>query len=104
MSKKIIKKVLPDYFQDIVDGKKKYELRLDDFDIEPGDILVLKEYTSANPENRKATGRFIEKKVTYLRKIKLQDLWWSESDIKEKGIQIIHIKRGIFHGLTYKSS
>lgn len=89
MSKKIIKKVLPDYFQDIIDGKKKYELRLDDFDIEPGDILVLEEYTSANPENRKATGRVIEKKVTYLRKFKLQDLWWSEADIKEKGIQII---------------
>ena len=41
MSQRIIKKVLPDYFQDIVDGKKKYELRLNDFEIEPGDTLVL---------------------------------------------------------------
>ncbi|HOZ53568.1 MAG TPA: DUF3850 domain-containing protein [bacterium] len=89
MQNKIIKKVLPDYFQDIVDGKKKYELRLNDFDIKPGDILVLEEYTSANPETREATGRVIEKKVKYLRKFKLQDLWWSEADIKEKGLQII---------------
>lgn len=89
MSKRIIKKVLPEYFQDILDGKKKYELRLNDFEIEPGDILVLEEYTSANSETRKATGRVIEKTVTYLRKFKLQDLWWSEEDLKEKGIQII---------------
>lgn len=89
MSNRIIKKVLPDYFQDIVDGKKKYELRLNDFDIEPGDILILEEYTSADPKTRQATGRVIEKKVTYLRKFKLQDLWFSEEDIKEKGIQII---------------
>jgi ASC-1-like (ASCH) protein len=89
MSNRIVKKVLPDYFQDIVDGKKKYELRLNDFEIEPGDTLVLEEYTSADPKTRQATGRTLEKKVTYLRKFKLQDLWWSEEDIKEKGIQII---------------
>lgn len=89
MSKIVIKKVLPEYFQDIVDGKKKYELRLNDFDIEPGDTLVLEEYTSADPKNRQATGRVIEKQVTYLRKFKVQDLWFSEEDIKEKGIQII---------------
>lgn len=89
MSKRIVKKVLPEYFQDIIDGKKKYELRLNDFEVEPGDILVLEEYTSSDPETRKATGRVIEKKVTYLRKFKLQDLWWSEEDLKEKGIQII---------------
>lgn len=87
--KKVIKKVLPEYFQDILDGKKKYELRLNDFDIEAGDILVLEEYTSADPATRKPTGRVLEKKVSYLRKFKLQDLWWSEEDIKEKGIQII---------------
>jgi len=89
MSKRIIKKVLPEYFQDIIDGKKKYELRLNDFDVEPGDTLILEEYTSADPQNRQATGRVIEKQVTYLRKFKLQNLWWSEEDIKEKGIQII---------------
>jgi len=89
MSKMIIKKVLPEYFQDIVDGKKKYELRLNDFDINPGDTLVLEEWTSADPKNRQATGRKLEKKVTYLRKFKFQNLWFSEEEIKEKGMQII---------------
>ncbi|MCF7795398.1 NUDIX domain-containing protein [Patescibacteria group bacterium] len=92
MSKKVIKKVLPEYFQDIVDGKKKYELRLNDFDIDVGDTLVLEEWTSADKENRKPTGRVLEKEVNYLRKFKLQDLWWSLDDIKEKGIQIISFK------------
>lgn len=89
MSKRIVKKILPEYFQDIIDGKKKYELRLNDFDIELGDILVLEEYTSSDIGIRKATGRVLEKKVNYLRKFKLQDLWWSEADIKDKGLQII---------------
>ena len=72
MPKQIIKKVLPEYFQDIIDGKKKYELRLNDFDVEPGDTLILEEYTSADPQARKATGRKLEKPVTYVRKFKLQ--------------------------------
>ena len=44
---KIEKKVWPEYFQKILDGKKTYELRLADFECNPGDILVLKE---RNPE------------------------------------------------------
>lgn len=89
MKRRIVKKVLPEYFQSIIDGKKKYELRLNDFEIEVGDILVLEEYTTANPETRQATGRTLEKEVTYLSKFKLQDLWWSDEDLKNKGIQII---------------
>lgn len=89
MSRRIVKKVLPGYFQDILDGKKKYELRLNDFEIEVGDVLVLEEWDSVDPETRQATGRVIEKKATYLFKFKLEDLWFSEEDIKEKGFQII---------------
>lgn len=89
MPNKVIKKVLPEFFQDIIDGKKKYELRLNDFDIEPGDTLILEEWTSTDHENRRPTGRITEKKVSYLWKFKNQDLWWNEEDIREKGIQII---------------
>lgn len=92
MPKRVTKKVLPEYFQDIVDGRKNYELRLNDFDIEPGDTLVLEEYTSADHSTRRATGRILEKQVTYIRRFKLQDLWWSEEEISEKGIQIISFK------------
>ncbi len=87
--KKVSKKIIPEYFQDILDGKKKYELRLDDFDIEVGDILVLEEYTSADPETREPTGRILEKKVTYMFKFKLDNFWWSKDDIDDQGMQII---------------
>lgn len=89
MPQRIIKKVLPEYFQDIIDGKKKYEFRLNDFKIEPGDILILEEYTTADLHTRKATGRKLEKQVTYVRRFRLQDLWWSKEDIEKKGVQII---------------
>ena len=52
--KKIEKKVWPEYFQEILDGKKTFELRLNDFDIKEGDTLVLKEW---NPETKDYTGR-----------------------------------------------
>jgi len=36
--KKVEKKVWPEYFQEILNGKKTFELRLNDFDIAEGDI------------------------------------------------------------------
>ncbi len=41
---KIEKKVWPKYFSAIIKGKKKYELRLVDWDCKEGDVLVLKEW------------------------------------------------------------
>lgn len=38
------KKVWPEYFENILSGKKKYELRLNDFDVKEGDVLVLEEW------------------------------------------------------------
>lgn len=91
MSNRVVKKVLPEYFQDILEGKKKYELRLYDFEIAVGDTLVLEEWTSADPANRRATGRVLEKTVSYLHRFKLQDLWFSEADLQSKGLQIISL-------------
>ena len=41
---KVEKKVTPEYFEDIVDNKKKFEVRLADWEINIGDILVLREW------------------------------------------------------------
>jgi len=54
----IKKKILPEYFELVKSGKKKFELRLVDFDIKEGDILVLEEW---NPKTKKYTGRKIKK-------------------------------------------
>ena len=85
MSNKIEKKVWPSYFQAIVDGKKTYELRLADFDVKEGDILVLKGW---DPETKEYTSRAIEKKVTYVGKTKGLT-FWSKEDIDKYGYQII---------------
>jgi ASC-1-like (ASCH) protein len=82
----INKKILPEYFEAIVAGKKKYELRLNDFEISEGDILLLEEIDAITKEY---TGRKIEKIVSYVGKFKVDELFWPEEEIKAKGLQII---------------
>ena len=85
MQKRIEKKVWPEYFQQISDGVKKYELRLDDFKCQKGDILLLKEY---NPTTKEYTGRELTKKVTYVLKTKSVE-FWPKDEIEKYGFQII---------------
>lgn len=85
----IKKKIWPGYFDDMASGKKKYELRLNDFEVKEGNILLLEEW---NPETKEYTGRSVEKKVTYVGKLKIDKLFWLESEIKENGIQIISLE------------
>ena len=82
------KKCWPLYFQEIVEGKKNYELRLNDFTIRAGDVLILEEY---DPETKEYTGRTLEKKVLGVNQFKLEKLFWTEAEIKEKGFQIISL-------------
>jgi len=85
----IKKKIWPEYFEAVVSEKKKYELRLNDFDINEGDTLILEEW---NPETKEYTGRRVEKKVTYVGRFKIDKLFWPEEQIREKGIQIISLE------------
>lgn len=89
--KKIEKKVWPEYFQEILNGKKTFELRLNDFEINEGDILVLKEW---DPKIKDYTGRELEKVVGYVGKWKIDELtkFWPREDINNKGIQVISLK------------
>jgi hypothetical protein len=84
----IKKKCWPQYFQEIVEGKKNYELRLNDFTINAGDILILEEY---NTETKEYTGRTLEKKVLGVNQFQIDKLFWPEAEIKEKGLQIISL-------------
>ena len=54
-------KILPQYFQAVLDGIKTFELRKDDRDYQRGDILVLREWYG-----EKYTGYAICVKVTYI--------------------------------------
>lgn len=84
----IKKKIWTEYFELVASRKKKFELRLNDFDVNEGDTLVLEEW---NPETKEYTGRKIEKKVSFVLKFKLDD-FGQEEQIKEKGLVVIQME------------
>ena len=84
----IHKKVWREYFEQIVSGKKKFELRLADFKVNEGDVLVLEEW---DKDTKEYTGRKIEVVATYIIKTKGQT-FWSAEEIKKYGFQIIQFE------------
>ncbi|MCD4760037.1 DUF3850 domain-containing protein [archaeon] len=82
----IEKKIWIEYFQKIIDGNKKYELRLADFECNEGDILLLKEWDN---EKKEYTGRKLEKKVKCVVKTKEATKFWTKAEIDKYGFQII---------------
>ena len=85
----IKKKAWPGWFEAIASGKKRYDLRLDDFAVREGDTLVLEEW---DPQLKQYTGRNIEKKVTYVGKFDLKKTFWPEEEVLKKGLQIISLE------------
>ena len=90
MSKRIEKKIWPSYFDLVSSGKKKYELRLADFEVSEGDTLVLKEW---DPDIKQYTGRKISKIVTQVGHFDINDeKFWSEEQKDKFGFHIISIE------------
>ncbi len=81
----IKKKIWPDSFELLESGKKKFEIRLADFEVKEGDTLVLEEW---DPSTKDYTGRKIEKAVSYVHKFEL-DMYGQKKEIEEKGIYVI---------------
>lgn len=96
--REIHKKISPGYFEAILSGEKTFEYRVNDFECEPGDILILEEYEydkgQETTDGRHPTGRSIRKKVGYVAHTKDFD-WLDRPDVKadfEKyGAQIISL-------------
>ena len=84
----INKKVWREYFEEIISGKKKFELRLADFEVNEGDTLVLEEW---DKDKKDYTGRKIEVVATYIRKTKGQT-FWSPEEVEKHGFQIIQFE------------
>lgn len=63
-------KTWPEPFQAILEGKKKFEYRLNDRDYQVGDELILKEFrpNEKNPNASRYTGRVLRAVVTYILK------------------------------------
>ena len=81
----IKKKSWPDDFKLVKSGKKKFEWRVADFKIKTGDSLVLEEW---NPKTKKYTGKKLTKKVTFVRRLKLNE-YGQKKLIEKKGFYII---------------
>lgn len=89
--RRIVKKILPDYFDAIASGKKKFEFRVADFEVEEGDTLVLEEWDSLDRASRKPTGRVMEKKITYVGTF-TSDTFGQMKEIEKNGFYILQIE------------
>ncbi|MFA6423295.1 MAG: DUF3850 domain-containing protein [Patescibacteria group bacterium] len=84
----IHKKVWCEYFEKIISGEKKLELRLADFEVNKGDILVLEEW---DKDTKSYTGRKVEATANYI--LKTKDVnFWPKEEIEKYGYQIIQFE------------
>ena len=84
----IHKKVWREYFEEIMSGKKKFELHLTDFKVNEGDILILEEW---DKDKKEYTGRKVEVIANYILKTKGLT-FWSPEDVEKHGFQIIQFE------------
>lgn len=82
----IEKKTWPELFQKVKSREKTFDVRLADFKCSKGDILVLKEW---DPKTKTYTGRAVRRKVKFTIKTKSLEKFWSKTEIKKNGFQII---------------
>ncbi|MFA5841732.1 MAG: DUF3850 domain-containing protein [Candidatus Paceibacterota bacterium] len=85
----IEKKTWPELFEKVLSGEKKFDLRLNDFNIGVGDTLLLREW---DPRTKEYTGRELSKKVTYILKVNPNDTMWPKEDIEKYGIQVMSLE------------
>lgn len=84
----IEKKCWTEYFEKILTGEKKVEVRLANFECTTDDIIILREW---NPKTKQYTGRTIRKMITNV--VRTKELsFWSEQDIEQYGYQIISLE------------
>ena len=84
----IKKKTWPELFELVRTGKKKFDLRLADFECKEGDTLVFEEW---DPKTNQYTGRTLSKKVTFILKTKNLE-FFSKEDIEKYGFQVMSLE------------
>lgn len=85
---KIKKKVQSKYFKAIIDGRKRFEIRLADFKCKPGDVIELLEQ-----DGTKLTGKKIECELLYKTNSKEAEKFYSKKDIEKYGLLILAIRK-----------
>lgn len=87
MSKEINKKTVASLFGEILSGNKTFDVRLADWQCNPGDILVLNEI---DDETKQPTGRSLRKKVGYILYTNETD-FFTKKEIEKYGLQVISL-------------
>lgn len=82
------KKVWPKFFEKILSGEKRFEVRLADFECKKGDLLSLEEW---DPETQEYTGRKVTKTVGYMLNTNDVDFWCPQ-DIKVYGLLVMQLE------------
>ena len=82
----ISKKSYPDLFEKVLAGEKTFDMRVADFDIQPGDIL---EQIEVNYDGT-PTGRTVRHVVGEVLRTKEVD-FWKQEDIDQYGSQVMSL-------------
>lgn len=61
MGKMVEKKILPEYFNEVIHDRKKFEIRKDEDNLQIGDAVILKEW-----DGKKYTGREVGRNIVYI--------------------------------------
>ena len=77
----------PDSYEKVLTGEKTYDIRLADWNIGPGDVIIFQEW---DPSTKHYTGREMSRKVGYVGKTKDWEAWPKE-DIEKYGYQVISL-------------
>lgn len=56
-------KILPEYFNPVLDGSKTFEIRKNDRNYTVGDMVNLHEYSTST---KSYTGRVVQRKISYI--------------------------------------
>lgn len=83
--RKTCKKIWPKWFKIMKAKKQNVELRLADFKLQRGDILILEEW---NPRKKEYTGKMLRKKVKRVIKINPLD-FYKIRELKKYGCYLI---------------
>ncbi|MCX6814917.1 MAG: DUF3850 domain-containing protein [Candidatus Aenigmarchaeota archaeon] len=84
----IRKKCRPEFFELVLSGKKNAEIRLADFSLRAGDMLILEEW---DPKKKKYTGRKISRNVRSVVKVDVSKMH-SMEEIKKNGFYLIELE------------
>ena len=88
MSREIHKKIWPEFFEKVLSGEKRFELRVADFDVNPGDTIVLEEW---DPKTKSYTGRTLTKIAGYIIKSDI-DKFGQRALIEKHGLYVITLE------------